>query len=694
MSEVYNKAGEEENEEPFTPQGKKFTPEEKAKQRELDREHYEEQRDHLQKMLTNPLHQAERSQAHLRDKLARLNNEWAEKQKTAEKAPIEVKEGEHYTAAKPQARKVEVVGFKSRKPKIDRIEDARTPEEIREANREFFRKNLGMTDEQLDAMEKEQERILGKIDAGSKPSPEEEHILQVPNRAENPDHINIELDNGKWVQLKVRRSESIRDMLSAIADEVRQSGFATGDLAHDFLKRVIDLVGDVRVRYVSKAELNRMVAADDGISEAQARNIGVGGFYSYDTHQVVMNDQPSSHAFFVQAKFHEAVHAATSLAMERYPEFKQAIREIMDAAYWRTDLPGDLYAFKNEQEFVAEAFANPKLREYLAGKNIPAELKKNMDYAAWRKLTGFKRAIKTMWDLTALAIGKWLKLPPRGINYLEATLAHTETFMEKHAEDIQKGVPIKYDPKGSYLKDHERDQETFLRTPMQSLARVRNINRQMTTEFGKDKFTNLSASVMRGAMKILSGTWMQDVHGHLFEDEHGPILQAINRIRDAVHHMYSQLMDSDKNIINRGYMLDRQYASHMGEYARLVNMSNTFNIHADRDAPAMKDDPVDEAHRNWQRNEHYGEARGIYDRLPEALQKRYRDEKRFYMDKQSLTAKRNHKLLLPLFALLPASRFDESDDPRSRQRPDRRRLAALREVKDRRQHSAGGAPDE
>ena len=500
-------------------------------------------------------------------------------------------------------------------------------------------------------MEAKQKETLAKLAKEGEPTPEEEKTLQVPNTRKDTKEISLPTKSG-WIKLAVRRNSNVRDMLTSIASEVRASGFATGDLAHDILQKVVDLVGDVPVRYVSKKEIYYF-ATLDGID---ARKAKPGGLYEFTTHQIVMNDQNRTHAFTVHAQFHEAIHAATSVALERFPEFKAKIREIMDAAYWHTGVPGEHYAFTNEHEFIAEIFSNPQLREYLAEHNIPNELKKQIDYAAWRKLTGFKRTLKTMWDLTALAIGKVLKLPPRGVSYLEAVLAATEPYMVRHAEDVATGMPIRFiggegKSKGTrYIQSPpERDQDAAVRSHAETWARVKDIDSQVMKAYGKDTIHNLGGHIMKGTAKLLSGTWLNDVHGHLFSDAKGKILEAINDAQNRVSHLYSTLMSKDKDLINRGYMLDKTHASYMAGYARLVDMSVRYNIHADRVGAQPPKNLWDAARNAWQQIKYGDEARAIYRNLPEELQKRYRDEKKFYVDKQGDAGKIMVERLLPMF---------------------------------------------
>ncbi len=63
---------------------------------------------------------------------------------------------------------------------------------------------------------------------------------------------------------------------------------------------------------------------------------------------------------------HEAVHAATSQAIDTQPAVKTAIGNLIaEAKDNASDLGKDAYGFKNEKEFVAEAESNPKFQKQL-----------------------------------------------------------------------------------------------------------------------------------------------------------------------------------------------------------------------------------------------------------------------------------------------------------------------------------------
>ena len=178
--------------------------------------------------------------------------------------------------------------------------------------------------------------------------------------------------------------------------------------------------------------------------------------------------------------------------------------------------------------------------------------------------------------------------------------------------------------------------------------------------FTKDTFKNISASILKGSTKIFSGAWLNDMHGHLFEDAKGKIIEAINHARDRVWHSYSGLMNKDKDLINRGLMLDVTHASHMANYAKLISLSVVHNIHADQPAPALpKGNLWDAARKNWKRDQLGPVARAIYNNMPEDLQKRYRDEKRYAIDKQGDMAKIILDHALPMFDAPPGRTPEE-----------------------------------
>ena len=598
---------------------------------------------------------------------------------------------------------------------IKKLMDTGTPEEIAKAVEDAkttFNEQLVHAGVHLDP-NTDLSKLINPPEAHGPPRPN----WQQPNRRMDAKRIALPIGNGRYGwYINVRSNTTVREMLQGIMHELGVGTLKSGDLAKEFAQRLIDLVGDMPVRYVSKKELYDYYKAD---GDKDPRGSGWLGFYHFNTHQIVIHDQNALHEDVVHTKFHEAVHAATSVALEKFPEFRKQIRQLMDASEKLGAKEYFPYAFTNEGEYVAEALSNKAFREGLAERSIPNDLKKQIDYAAWRKLTGFKRALKTMWDLTALAIGKALKLPPRGVSFLEAVLAATEPHMEQHAKDVASGkrvewLPRKYQadmgkekgpyptlsreeggpliqagklrPAGLYEPDQapkgtkfvhvqlgpglkrfyrvmdesrtdraslkpppERDQDAAVRSHQETWAKVKDLDHHVALQYGKDTIHNLGGSVMRGTAKALSGTWLNDIHGHLFTDAKGKILDAINLAQNSVSHAYTTLMSKDKDTINRGYMLDKIYASHMAAYAHLVDMSVRYNIHADKASATPPKNLWDAARNAWQQFKYGDEARAIYDHLPEDLQKRYVDEQKFYSGKQSQAGKIMIERLMPMF---------------------------------------------
>jgi hypothetical protein len=198
----------------------------------------------------------------------------------------------------------------------------------------------------------------------------------------------------------------------------------------------------------------------------------------------------------------------------------------------------------------------------------------------------------------------------------------------------------------------ERDQEAFVKSASEKWASVKGIDREVVKQAAKDVAGNVGVTLLGKTAKILSGTQLSDLHGKIFTDAKGNILEAINRARDKVSHTFNEMRRGDRDTINRGYLLDQKYRSAMPDYAELVNMSARYNIHADRDAPKVpKNGPVNAPRKNWQTNANYDKARAIYDHLPAELQARYRSEKQYYMDKQKELANTVLDKVLPVLDL-------------------------------------------
>jgi hypothetical protein len=458
-------------------------------------------------------------------------------------------------------------------------------------------------------------------------------VAKVKNRSikrqeleeEPPKQVMATNSEGNPVGVEPQRSSTVGDALSEHYDPKRYAP-EMRPMMERLKDAVTRIAGDTPVHYISH---------DDMLSLGERAR----GLYDPVKNHVLLNADKMTH----DTALHEAFHDATSKALNADPELKSLMGR----------LQAEMGVKDEPEEFLTRLMTDNKLQDQFKNTKISPELARDIGIPKWRKAT--------MWEGALNLMRRALGLGPRDISAVEAAMAISEKAMWKRdpgmaMEAGARSLGLKF----QRMDPPERDQEAFIRSPSEKIAQIRSIDKQLVAQHAKDFATNAGASLGRASMKVLSGSWMNNIHGHLFEDGKGKILDAINHARDKVSSTYGRLMDSDKDIINRGYMLDRVHASQMPAYARLVDLSNTHNIHADRDAPKVpKKGPVDAPRKNWQGNEFYPEARAIYDHLPEDLQKRYRDEKRFYMDKQGQTAGAIINKVMPLFKPPDGSTLEE-----------------------------------
>ena len=335
-------------------------------------------------------------------------------------------------------------------------------------------------------------------------------------------------------------SKELRPMISRLVDSV------------------IRIAGDTPVHYLSGEETSKIHPSLRG---------------SYDTHndQIFLNADRLNH----DTPLHELFHAATMKAIRENPrlgnlmdrlfgEMKDAYNRDTSPVPIETALKIEVAAFKNSNEFLTYLMTHEKVQNYFKGFKISDRLAKDIGIPLWRR--------STLWNGLVDVIRQALKLEPRDTSAIEAAMAISDhLFM---ARDPRFAIEA-----ATRLAEHdlphafdvvERDQEAFMRSPREQLSRVGDIDKSMMKEFTKDKLTNLGGAIMKGSAKLLSGTWLDDMHGHLFRDAKGAILQAINDARNKVSHQYSRLMSGDSDHINRGYMLDKLYASRMSDYGNLL----------------------------------------------------------------------------------------------------------------------------
>ena len=155
------------------------------------------------------------------------------------------------------------------------------------------------------------------------------------------------------------------------------------------------------------------------------------------TERVVNDPRAMSHIVI-----HESTHAATTAVMRTNPELRNQVRIMMDHVLTKLNdrvYNQVSYAFTNEQEFVAETFANPRLQHVLANMPVPGHVM--MALRLPRKLT--------MWQAFTKQVQRILGLPDSSFTMLEAALRIGDRII-----DVQANLPgsLARPEQASYVK--------------------------------------------------------------------------------------------------------------------------------------------------------------------------------------------------------------------------------------------------
>lgn len=177
------------------------------------------------------------------------------------------------------------------------------------------------------------------------------------------------------------------------------------DLSLFLNRRFLESVGETPIHIISDADMDGPV---------YGHRKGTPAFYDAREHVVVIRqsvvDGTESPAYATYVVQHEMAHAFSVLQMEKFPEIADSVGLLMKEAQERIKSLseedrekyfGDInYGFKNEREFVAEAFSNEHFQKFLAQQKISPELAKVLQLGGKSTDTiwsMFKNILKSLW---------------------------------------------------------------------------------------------------------------------------------------------------------------------------------------------------------------------------------------------------------------------------------------------------------
>jgi hypothetical protein len=168
-------------------------------------------------------------------------------------------------------------------------------------------------------------------------------------------------------------------------------------IIHDFFaNRIARIAGDVMVHVLSHEDIEDYGKIVEGGLRGRT-------FYDYGSDSIYLSPdviRANNNNFVLM---HEGAHALTSMAMFRFPEIKSAVTALMKHTFgWISENKPELlkdqgirYAFKNENEFIAQGYSFGKFRDLLG------EIKVDRDMLDFAKGQGWGTisSKSSVWDV-------------------------------------------------------------------------------------------------------------------------------------------------------------------------------------------------------------------------------------------------------------------------------------------------------
>ena len=206
---------------------------------------------------------------------------------------------------------------------------------------------------------------------------------EVKKQADTPDVINnktfleefIEIANEAEQEFAAREIDAYfnEDELYAVnnptpaeKDVVRATRKATNIkealeiIKRDFADRISKPAMFIIDKILATPNIQTTLYRVEAIEKTSAMEADPQGFYSPSNNSIVISPELGS----IQTIIHEGVHAATSNMIKNNPGLRNRVNEILERA--RAADTNKQFRIKDEQEFIAEAFSNPRYQNFLA----------------------------------------------------------------------------------------------------------------------------------------------------------------------------------------------------------------------------------------------------------------------------------------------------------------------------------------
>ena len=193
-----------------------------------------------------------------------------------------------------------------------------------------------------------------------------------------------------------------------------------GPLARQIADLIADLAGDVPLHVLRNEDYKRLFPNSNGV---------------YTGRMIFMPESVmDSPGRFRHVMMHEGIHAALVRRVKRDTVAITQIKAIAKAVLKAHPTIGDMYAFADAQEFLAEALSNVQFQKLLAQTRLTPALAAQLGVGPnWRN--------KSMWWATLSKFADWLGIVrnEKTVDALEGIIALTDRLAEGRSFDYPKG---------------------------------------------------------------------------------------------------------------------------------------------------------------------------------------------------------------------------------------------------------------
>lgn len=268
-------------------------------------------------------------------------------------------------------------------------------------------------------------------------------------------------------------------------------------------------------------------------------------------HMIVMRESVyNSPGIRLQTALHEGVHAAFKNAMWSSPSVLKTVKELYVGTYVRyaeQQHPENFYGFKDMDEFIAEAFSNPKFQEYLASVKLPP-----------RAITrlGLDARARSVWDLFVEVVRRVLGLPSAHGTALHAVM-RVGAQLEMRAAAF--AAPASREAVDAMLSGVSGLESALATSALKGEA----------AEFVRDQGSAVANWVKRNVIKILTGDQMRQTHAGKFVDDKGDALDQLWKSVAAQQPTMDQSREEYEKLGQRFIELKQKNATEAQEFAEL-----------------------------------------------------------------------------------------------------------------------------